>query len=76
MFQLTLRAARLNFRMTIAEVSVKTGIPARTIRRYEKDCGNAKRELFCQLINLYGISVNHVWIGKEDDCNKVNQGIA
>jgi predicted transcriptional regulator len=66
-FQITLRAARENCFLTIAEVSAKTHIPVRTIKRYEVNCFSANIISIMKLLQLYGISLNHIHCGKESE---------
>ncbi|MGG1661745.1 helix-turn-helix domain-containing protein [Brevibacillus sp. NRS-1366] len=65
MFQLSLREARLNCRLELDEVSARLGIPVRTLKRWEIDCGKAEVYTIVRLIGLYGISSNHVYFGSE-----------
>lgn len=70
---LTLRMARENNHMTQEEVSKKTGIPLRTIRRTEKDNRYMKLDRFMILLRLYKVSLNHIYIGKEEDYYAIAQ---
>ncbi|MDC0761668.1 helix-turn-helix transcriptional regulator [Brevibacillus sp. AG] len=66
MYRITLREARLNCRMELKEVSEKTGIPVRTLKRWEIDSGRAEYESVDKLLILYGfISWNHIHFGSE-----------
>ncbi|MED1947034.1 MULTISPECIES: XRE family transcriptional regulator [Brevibacillus] len=68
MYRLSLREARLNCRLELKEVSGKTGIPVRTLKRWEIDSGRAEYELVDKLLILYGfISWNHIHFGSESE---------
>jgi hypothetical protein len=69
---LTLREARLNNKLTLKEVSAKTGISVRTLTRMELDCSRSKLDNILILLKLYGVSADHVFFGKESDCLKRN----
>ncbi|MCM3145352.1 helix-turn-helix transcriptional regulator [Brevibacillus sp. MER 51] len=65
---MSLREARLNCRMELKEVSEKTGIPVRTLERWEIDSGKARRDSVEKLLILYGfISWNHIYFGPESE---------
>lgn len=65
MYKLTLRAARLNRGYSVKRVAAITGISESTIRRIEKESGNAKLDKALLLLKLYGVSPDHVHWGNE-----------
>ncbi|MED1802071.1 helix-turn-helix transcriptional regulator [Brevibacillus porteri] len=68
MYRITLREARLNCRMEMKEVSEKTGIPVRTLKRWEIDSGRANLVSVYKLLALYGFaSLNHIHFGSESE---------
>jgi hypothetical protein len=69
-FLITLKAARENCLLTVAQTSEKTGIPVSTIKRYEVNCYSANMFHIMKLLQLYGISLNHIHCGKESDLRK------
>lgn len=67
MYQITLRMARDNCRLTLKEVSKRTGIPVSTIHRWERDSGKARLPEILQLLAVYKVSMNHIYCGREDE---------
>lgn len=70
---ITYREARENKQLSVRQVSRVTGIPETTIRRNEKDSAKTKFSNAIKLCNLYGISLAHIWTGKEEDAFKCRQ---
>ncbi|MDB5053938.1 MAG: family transcriptional regulator [Bacilli bacterium] len=68
MFQFTLRAARINCGHTLEEVATACGVTVRKIKQYEKDSGRMPRNIAAQIVQLYRISCDYIFIGKEKDC--------
>lgn len=73
MFKITLRDARLNSKKSLRQVSIETGISEKTLRKYERNSGLAKVNSICMLRDLYCISLNHIFIGTEEDYKKYIQ---
>ncbi|WP_110930913.1 helix-turn-helix domain-containing protein [Paenibacillus bouchesdurhonensis] len=69
MFQITLRAARVNKGYTLEYVAEIVGKTSKTIAKYEKDSTNIPRRLFVTLARLYGVPEEMIFCGKESDIN-------
>ncbi|GIP55197.1 helix-turn-helix domain-containing protein [Paenibacillus vini] len=67
MYQITLKMARLNKGLTLKEAAKIGGITPRTLSKYEKDSGKAKFDPFMRLVKAYGVSINQIAIGKENE---------
>lgn len=65
MFQITLRAARINCGMDLKDVSQLTGKNVETISKYEKDSTKIPRDLMEELIQIYGVPKEYIFFGKE-----------
>lgn len=65
MFQLTLRAARVNRGLGLKDVAEKTGRHPETIAKYEADSTNIPRDLMVQLTELYKIPAEYIFFGRE-----------
>lgn len=66
-FILTLRAARVNCGYTTKDVARITGRHHETIGSYEKDSTNIPRDLMVLLLDLYQVSYENIFFGKESD---------
>lgn len=66
MFQMTLRAARVNLGLTRKEAAKLFDIHHETLTRYEFDSTNVPRSFFNQLESVYGVPVENIFFGKED----------
>ncbi|MEW4371796.1 helix-turn-helix domain-containing protein [Paenibacillus kandeliae] len=73
--KITLKEARENLKKTIAQVSLKTGIPQKTILRYEIDCSKAKHENLIKLIKEYDIAFDHIYLGKAEHVHNLRRGL-
>lgn len=65
MFQITLRAARVNCGLTLKEVAEITGKSPETLGKYEKDSTKLPRDLMEQLVGIYKIPKEHIFFGSE-----------
>ncbi|MFD1179527.1 helix-turn-helix transcriptional regulator [Paenibacillus puldeungensis] len=65
MYQITLRAARVNKGMTIDEVAKRAQKSPKTIAKYEEDSTNIPRSLFILLVNLYEVPEDMIFFGRE-----------
>jgi len=65
MFQITLRAARVNVGLTRKEAAIKFNIHHETLTRYEYDSKNVPRSFFDQIESVYGIPTEHIYFGNE-----------
>ncbi|GIO33096.1 hypothetical protein J2TS6_42370 [Paenibacillus albilobatus] len=65
MFQLTLRAARVNRGFSLKEVASHVGKCPETIGKYENDSTAIPRGLFLELVRLYGVPEEMIFCGKE-----------
>ncbi|WP_227011774.1 helix-turn-helix domain-containing protein [Paenibacillus lutimineralis] len=59
--------ARLNRGLSLKEAAELGGITPKTLKKYEKDSGKAKFDPFIRLLKAYGVSMDHIAIGKEDE---------
>ncbi|AIQ63892.1 hypothetical protein PSTEL_13175 [Paenibacillus stellifer] len=64
---ITLREARENVRCSTKEAAKVAGITERTLKKWEIDCGKADLFALGRLCVFYGISLSHVYAGKEMD---------
>ncbi|WP_342439975.1 helix-turn-helix transcriptional regulator [Paenibacillus sp. FSL L8-0436] len=62
---ITLREARENVRGSTKDAAVAAGITERTLKKWEIDCGRADLFAIHRLCAFYGISMSHVFPGKE-----------
>ncbi|MEK5160724.1 helix-turn-helix transcriptional regulator [Paenibacillus sp. FSL R5-0527] len=65
MYQITLRAARVNRGMTLEKVAKEVKRSAKTISKYEEDSTKIPRGLFLLLVKLYDVPESMVYCGKE-----------
>lgn len=65
MFQVTLRAARVNRGLSLKEAAALVNRSDKTIARYENDSTRIPRNLFESLIEIYRIPKEHVYCGRE-----------
>lgn len=65
MFQLTLRAARINRGLDLKDVSVLVNRHVETLSKYEKDSTKIPRDLMEDLIKIYGVPKENIFFGKE-----------
>lgn len=65
--QIALRQARENCRLTEKEAAKQAKIDVRTLRRWEKDDSRAGSIQVWLLLKIYGIGVDHVYSGREDE---------
>lgn len=70
MCRMTLRMARNNCGLTIDEAAEKAGISLRSLKRWEIDSTRTKMIPALRLLKVYGVSMNHVYFGKEVDALK------
>ena len=64
---ITLRAARVNRGLTLKEVANSINKSIDTINKYEIDSTNIPRKLMIDLLNLYRVSPDNIFFGKESD---------
>jgi transcriptional regulator with XRE-family HTH domain len=65
--KLTLRAARMNLGFTRKEASKLFGIHHETMANYEANSSKVPRSFFVKIPEIYGISVDKIYFGKEED---------
>jgi transcriptional regulator with XRE-family HTH domain len=65
--KLTLRAARMNLGLTRKEASKLFGIHHETMANYEANSAKVPRSFFVKIPEIYGISVDKIYFGKEED---------
>lgn len=63
----SLRAARINLGLTRKEASKYFNIHHITLANYEVDSTNIPHSFFIKIENIYGISTDHIFFGKEED---------
>lgn len=64
---ITLRAARVNCGMAIEDVVENTPYDKEQIRKWELDSRNISHGALDVLLNLYGVRLNHIFLGLESD---------
>ena len=62
--QITMRTARAMNNMTLKDASEKLGVHENTLRNWEKDSTNIPAEKIRRIIDLYGVSFEHLFFGK------------
>lgn len=62
--RLTLRQVRENLRLTLKEAAERSGIAESTLREWEKDSREAESGGIQRLLQLYHISVDHIYVGR------------
>ena len=67
MFQMTLRAARVNLGLTRKEAAKLFDIHHETLTRYEFDSTNVPRSFFNQLESVYGVPIENLYFGVENE---------
>ena len=65
--EITIRAARINLGLTRKEAAKLFDIHHETLANYEADSSRVPRSFFIQLEKIYGISVNDIYFGREED---------
>ncbi|BFH10843.1 helix-turn-helix domain-containing protein [Paenibacillus melissococcoides] len=77
--KLTLRDARQNMRMSYEEVSERTGVSVKRLKRYEEDSRRMPHQLMVVFSGLYRLSVNHLYFGvtpSTENKNHLNLSLA
>jgi predicted transcriptional regulator len=67
MFQITLKAARVNRGMTLKAAAKLFGVHYETLSNYENDCTNVPRTFFIRLEEVYCIPMERIYFGKQTD---------
>jgi transcriptional regulator with XRE-family HTH domain len=70
MLKITLKAARMNIGKTLKEAASEFGIHYETLSNYENDSTNVPRTFFINLEAVYGIPMEYIYFGKQDDYQK------
>lgn len=65
--KLTLKACRINCGMTMKEAAQHFGIHYDTLSNYETDSTNVPRSFFIRLESVYGIPLENIYFGKQED---------
>jgi transcriptional regulator with XRE-family HTH domain len=65
--EITLRAARMNLGLTRKEAAELFKIHHITLANYEHDSTNIPRSFFMKIERIYGISIDFIYFGKEED---------
>lgn len=65
--QITLRAARINLGLTRKEAAKLFDIHPMMLTKFEYDSTDVPRSFFIQLESVYGIPVENLFFGKEED---------
>jgi len=68
--KITLRAARTNRGLTQKQAAEILGIHEITLFHYEKDSSNIPRNVFIRFEKAYGIPIENIYFGKEQDFQK------
>ncbi|NMM52039.1 helix-turn-helix domain-containing protein [Paenibacillus aquistagni] len=66
---ITFKQARLNMRMSLADVSQLAGLHIETLEAYEEDSTHMSLQEAVNLCRIYKLSVDHVFWGKTPDGN-------
>lgn len=61
--KLSLKAARVNAGYTQKQVANIIGINYQTLGKYEKDSSNISLKILNELITLYNVDVNNIFLG-------------
>lgn len=69
----TLSSLRKRLGLTLEDVACHFEMSERTLRRYEEDSGQVKAWLIKEFAKLYCISSSKIYIGKEENFNKLLQ---
>ena len=67
MFQITLKAARVNAGMLLKDAAQHFGIHYETLSNYENDSTNVPRTFFIKLESVYGVPTENIYFGKQKD---------
>lgn len=67
MFQITLKAARVNAGYTLKSAAKHFEIHYETLSNYESDSTNVPRTFFIKLEEVYGIPTEKIYFGKQSD---------
>jgi transcriptional regulator with XRE-family HTH domain len=65
--KITLKAARVNIGMTLKEAAALFGINRETLSNYESDSTNVPRTFFIRIESVYGIPVEYIYFGKQQE---------
>jgi transcriptional regulator with XRE-family HTH domain len=68
--RITLRVAREIKLLSIKDASEKSGISVSTIKRWEKDCRKADVFKLMKLLNVYRVSFDRIYCGKEENAHE------
>lgn len=66
-YQISLRAARVNLGLTLKDAAKEFNINHETLASYEKDSTNVPRSFFIRVESVYGIPVENIYFGKQED---------
>ncbi|MEK3788068.1 helix-turn-helix domain-containing protein [Paenibacillus sp. FSL K6-1230] len=67
MFQITLKMARLNSGLSLDQAAEVAGVTKKTMKRWEQNSGKANLASINRLLCAYGLSIDHVSFGKEEE---------
>jgi transcriptional regulator with XRE-family HTH domain len=67
MIQITLKAARVNSGLTLKEAAKEFNISQLTLANYERDSTNVPRSFFIKIRSVYGIPVDNIYFGKQEE---------
>lgn len=70
---LTLKAVRISFGYTLEEAAKHCDIPENYLSELEIDSGEMPPNVAMKLMNLYGVSPDAIYFGKESDCIERNR---
>jgi transcriptional regulator with XRE-family HTH domain len=65
--KITLKACRINVGMTLKQASQHFGIHYETLSNYENDSTNVPRTFLIKIESVYGIPVENIFFGKQED---------
>jgi predicted transcriptional regulator len=61
---ISLKDARENKGLSLEELSAASGVPTKTIEKWEIDCSKATFDDFSKVLMVLNISISHVYVGK------------
>ncbi|MFV0560048.1 MAG: helix-turn-helix domain-containing protein [Enterococcus sp.] len=71
MFQISLKAARINAGFTMSEAAKNLEIYSKMLSKYEKDSSNISLVLLDKMAHLYQIPEDYIFLGKESELIRI-----
>jgi transcriptional regulator with XRE-family HTH domain len=70
LIKITLRAARVNLGYTLKQAAKQFEIHHETLAKYEQNSSNIPRSFYIKIESVYGIPVEFIYFGKQDEFQK------